>query len=202
MQVYYVYRLTCHHPETVKRYYIGFRSCRGNPVTDPYWSSSKPVKEAIARFGPEAFTKKIIAVYPTKKQALALEVKLHARLDVKNHPLFFNQSNQTSTKFTTSGSPSEATKAKMVASHARRRASQSASQSTPEQSPPECGALRGSKKLPRRESYIYIYTERSIRRGLRRPPGPRHGPDRADHRHEHRADDRPIGARRALLRRG
>ena len=117
MQVYYVYRLTCHHPETVKRYYIGFRSCRGNPVTDPYWSSSKPVKEAIARFGPEAFTKKIIAVYPTKKQALALEVKLHARLDVKNHPLFFNQSNQTSTKFTTSGSPSEATKAKMVASH-------------------------------------------------------------------------------------
>jgi hypothetical protein len=151
MQVYYVYRLTCHHPETVKRYYIGFRSCRGNPVTDPYWSSSKPVKEAIARFGPEAFTKKIIAVYPTKKQALALEVKLHARLDVKNHPLFFNQSNQTSTKFTTSGSPSEATKAKMVASHARRRASQSASQSTP-----ECGALRGSKKLPRRESYIYI----------------------------------------------
>jgi hypothetical protein len=67
MQVYYAYRLTCHHPETVKRYYIGFRSCRGNPVTDPYWSSSKPVKEAIARFGPEAFTKKIIAVYPTKK---------------------------------------------------------------------------------------------------------------------------------------
>ena len=107
MQVYYVYRLTCHHPETVKRYYIGFRSCRGNPVTDPYWSSSKPVKEGIARFGPEAFTKKIIAVYPTKKQALALEVKLHARLDVKNHPLFFNQSKQTSTKFTTSGSPSE-----------------------------------------------------------------------------------------------
>ena len=157
MQVYYVYRLTCHHPETVKRYYIGFRSCRGNPVTDPYWSSSKPVKEAIARFGPEAFTKKIIAVYPTKKQALALEVKLHARLDVKNHPLFFNQSNQTSTKFTTSGSPSEATKAKMVASHARRRASQSTpEQSPPEQSPPECGALRGSKKLPRRESYIYI----------------------------------------------
>lgn len=157
MQVYYVYRLTCHHPETVKRYYIGFRSCRGNPVTDPYWSSSKPVKEAIARFGPEAFTKKIIAVYPTKKQALALEVKLHARLDVKNHPLFFNQSNQTSTKFTTSGSPSETTKAKigeagrrrthteetkakMADSHARRHARRRASQSPPEQNPPECGA--------------------------------------------------------------
>ena len=156
MKTFYVYRLTCTHPESPAKYYYGYHSCIGDPRQDPYWSSSRTVQAAMIRFGPEAFTKKVIATYPTRAEALALEVKLHARLDVKNHPLFFNQSNQTSTKFTTSGSPSEATKAKMVASHARRRASQSASQSTPEQSPPECGALRGSKKLPRRESYIYI----------------------------------------------
>mgnify|MGYP002629010343 CR=1 FL=1 len=116
MKTFYVYRLTCTHPESPAKYYYGYHSCIGDPRQDPYWSSSRTVQAAMIRFGPEAFTKKIIAVYPTRAEALALEVKLHHYFNVKDHPLFFNRANQTSTKFTTTGSPSMATRAKIGAS--------------------------------------------------------------------------------------
>ncbi len=115
MKTFYVYRLTCTHPESPAKYYYGYHSCIGDPRQDPYWSSSRTVQAAMIRFGPEAFTKKVIATYPTRAEALALEVKLHHYFNVKDHPLFFNRANQTSTKFTTTGSPSMATRAKMSA---------------------------------------------------------------------------------------
>ena len=103
MKCYYVYRLTCSHPESVEKHYYGSRKCLGDPSHDRYWSSSRPVKAAIDRYGLSCFTKKIVAVYLTQEGALAREVKMHAYYNVKDNPAFFNRANQTSTKFTTGG---------------------------------------------------------------------------------------------------
>ncbi len=99
MKIYYVYRLTCTHAGAVEKYYYGCRSCHGNPVTDDYWSSSRYVAAARARFGPASWTKKVIAIYTSREVALAHEARLHQRLNVKDHPLFFNRANQTSSGF-------------------------------------------------------------------------------------------------------
>lgn len=115
MKIYYVYRITCHHPDSPERYYYGYRGCVGDPQDDVgYWSSSSTLRAAIATYGPLFFTKKILAVYPTKEAALAHEVRLHARLQVKAHPLFFNRANQTSTRFTVAAFSAE-TRAKLAA---------------------------------------------------------------------------------------
>ncbi len=118
---FYVYRLTCHHLDSAERYYIGFRSCVGDPDADRnYWGSSRPVKEAIQCYGIDHFTKKIIATYATRAEALALEIKLHAYLDVKTHPLFFNKANQTSTKFIYGRPLTPEHRAKLIEANRRR----------------------------------------------------------------------------------
>lgn len=101
---YYVYRITCDHPESVEKYYYGFRSCQCPPQEDTvYWSSSRYVQHARKTFGEGWFRKKILRVFDVREEALALEIRLHAFFDVKNHPFFFNRANQTSTKFHTGG---------------------------------------------------------------------------------------------------
>lgn len=65
-----------------------------------YWSSSTLVKQYIQEYGQKWFTKKIIAIYPTREEALEHEIYLHKYFDVAHHPAFMNQANQTSTKFT------------------------------------------------------------------------------------------------------
>lgn len=65
-----------------------------------YWSSSTLVKQYIQEYGQKWFTKKIIAIYPTREEALKHEIYLHTYFDVAHHPAFMNKANQTSTKFT------------------------------------------------------------------------------------------------------
>ena len=103
-QYYYVYRLTCtaSFPE---RYYYGYRSSKVPPEQDVYWSSSKYVRAAMKQWGQESFRKKILAVYSTSDEAIAHEIALHAKFDVKNHPAFFNRANQTSKGFSVSRGP-------------------------------------------------------------------------------------------------
>nr|BCT02525.1 GIY-YIG homing endonuclease [Medakamo hakoo] len=103
---YYVYRITCTHPQAAQRYYYGMRRSTVPPHLDiTYWSSSKTLHQAIKTFGQESFHKKIIAVYPTREEALALEMKFHRFFNVKDHPLFFNRANQTSVRFQTPAGP-------------------------------------------------------------------------------------------------
>jgi len=101
MKFYYVYRLTCTvEHDTSEKYYYGSRVCCCEPHQDiRYWSSSKRVKAIRNRYGPLAFCKKIVGIYPTRMHALEKEMALHARLNVKDHPLFLNQANQTSVYF-------------------------------------------------------------------------------------------------------
>lgn len=99
---YYVYRITCRHPQSVEKYYYGSRCSKVPPEEDiRYWSSSKYVREAMKTFGSEWFEKKILACYSTQEQALLKEIKLHTYFNVKNHPFFFNRANQTVVGFST-----------------------------------------------------------------------------------------------------
>jgi len=117
---YYAYRVTCHHPASPEKYYYGCRSSRVPPEADTdYWSRSHFLAAARTRYGPEWFTKKVVSVHRNREEALAKEIKLHAHFDVKNHPRFFNRANQTSTKFTTAGAPSAATREKISATMKR-----------------------------------------------------------------------------------
>ena len=94
MQVYYVYRITCCHPDSIEKYYYGFRKTDSNPSDDNYWSSSKYVKRAINKFGIEYFSKKILGVYDSREIAIKKEIQLHERLNVDKHSLFFNKAKQ------------------------------------------------------------------------------------------------------------
>lgn len=98
---FYVYRLIFVHPVTSEKlYYYGYRSCKTGPLRDSkYWSSSDTVKKLIREFGSKCFKKKILGVYTFIIEALEVEIFLHKKFDVRNHPKFLNLANQTSTKF-------------------------------------------------------------------------------------------------------
>lgn len=94
--LYYVYRITCTHPDSNEKYYYGYRKSKtSNPHDDNYWGSSKYLKEAIDRYGYEYFNKKILFTFDDHYEALGMESKLHHRLDVDKNKLFFNRSKQT-----------------------------------------------------------------------------------------------------------
>lgn len=94
MPYFYTYRITCTHPDSVEKYYYGHRKSECHPRDDVYWSSSKFVKTAILKYGSEFFKKKIIRIFASKNEAINHEIKLHERLDVQSHPIFFNRYNQ------------------------------------------------------------------------------------------------------------
>lgn len=96
---YYVYRIICFHPESICKYYYGYRSSKIDPILDNYWSSSSYLKEAIAIYGKQWFKKKIIKVYYNKKDALSMEIKFHEKFQVHTNPLFFNKCKQTKLGF-------------------------------------------------------------------------------------------------------
>lgn len=92
---YYVYRITCYHPDSDERYYYGYRSSKLNPEKDNYWSSSKYVLESIKKYGLSHFKKKILKIFSSKEEALTYEIYLHEKFNVDKNNLFFNRSKQT-----------------------------------------------------------------------------------------------------------
>lgn len=101
----YVYRIT----NTVTGYhYYGSKSCDEYPTENigkKYQSSSRNrffIQDQ--KDNPEDYKYKVIKIFETcRPDATSLEIKLHAKFDVKNHPKFINRSNQTSKKFDTTG---------------------------------------------------------------------------------------------------
>lgn len=95
----YVYEIT--HKVTGKKY-IGARSSNKEPILDllKYKSSSsdKDFKQELLDFE-ENFTFEIVDVFPTREQALQLEILLHNVFDVGRNPNFYNKAKQTSTGF-------------------------------------------------------------------------------------------------------
>lgn len=95
MTSYYTYRITCTHPASTEKYYYGFRKTNKSPLDDNYWSSSSYVKQAIQKYGLEHFNKKIIKVFDNPEDAISHENRLHEKMQVDQHPLFFNKCKST-----------------------------------------------------------------------------------------------------------
>ena len=100
----YVYRIT-----NIKErmYYYGVRSCDCLPKEDigiKYWSSIKK-KEFIKdqKENPGDYKYKVIKIFSTRVEAVQHEIFLHKKFDVKLHEKFYNDANQTSTSFDTTG---------------------------------------------------------------------------------------------------
>ena len=75
--------------------YIGVRSCECPVDEDPYMGSSYAMtNEDRARCD-----KLVLSIFPTREEALAEEIRLHAVHEVHKNPEFWNMVKQTSTKF-------------------------------------------------------------------------------------------------------
>lgn len=97
----YVYRIT---NLVTNMHYYGDRSCNCLPVDDlgiKYFSSfSESWFKKDQLKNPQNYKYKIIKIFETcREDAKKLEVKLHARFDVRNHDRFINKANQTTSGF-------------------------------------------------------------------------------------------------------
>lgn len=100
---YYVYRITCIHPQSLEKYYYGYRSTSKLPSEDVYWSSSKYVLDAIRKYGKQSFKKKILRRFNDKNSAMSFEMKLHEKFSVDINPIFFNKCKSTKWGFNCTG---------------------------------------------------------------------------------------------------
>lgn len=104
MKYHYTYRIT-----NIKdgMYYYGVHSCDCLPEEEigiTYWSTSK--RNGFVKHQkecPEEYKYKVIKIFSTRVEAVQHEIFLHKKFDVKMHPKFYNDSNQRSTGFDTSG---------------------------------------------------------------------------------------------------
>lgn len=87
----YVYEIV--YPNGMK--YIGVRSCNCELIEDSYLGSGFHIPNELRPLG----IKTILSLHPTRIDAMNEEIRIHAELDIKNHPDYYNQCNSTSTKF-------------------------------------------------------------------------------------------------------
>ena len=99
----YVYRIT---NLINNKHYYGKRSSKFEPKLDlgiKYFSSFQSLKKDIEKYVIKNFKFKIIKQFKTAKDAVLFETHLHKKFDVKNNNNFYNEANQTSEKFNTTG---------------------------------------------------------------------------------------------------
>ena len=97
----YVYRIT---NTTTDYYYYGSRSTNLSPSEDIgikyFSSSSNKLFIQDQKENPKDYHYKIVRIFESSREdATELEVQLHKKFDVKNHPKFINKANQTSVGF-------------------------------------------------------------------------------------------------------
>ena len=114
-EYHYVYRIT---NTKLHRHYYGTRSSIIEPHLDlghEYFSTSSDVEfKEDQNVNPQNYKYVVVRVFETRTEALQLEIDLHSRFDVKNHPSFYNVANQTSTGFDRTGTEtSKVVKAKI-----------------------------------------------------------------------------------------
>jgi hypothetical protein len=101
----YVYKITNHNPVDSRKFYIGVRTTKGRLPEDDinYMGSSDTLTAAIKTQGKKYFSKEILSVWQSKDDAYAEEIRLHELYDVCRNMEYYNNANQTSTKFCTDG---------------------------------------------------------------------------------------------------
>lgn len=80
------------------RYYIGVRTCDGDPADDPYMGSHRDPTYVPNR-------KRVLATFDSREAAISHEIYLHDLRDVGRNTRYANRAKQKSTKFDTSGVP-------------------------------------------------------------------------------------------------
>ncbi len=104
MKYHYTYRIT---NIKEKMYYYGVHSCDCLPKEDigvKYWSTSK--RDGFIdhqKQNPEQYKYNVIKIFETRIEAVIHEMFLHSKFNVKLHKKFYNDANQTSTGFDTTG---------------------------------------------------------------------------------------------------
>jgi hypothetical protein len=97
----YTYMITVKNPTDARRLYLGVRSCKVIPEEDLYFGSCKPFRAWQKQHGTGCLEKQVLAVWPTREEALSHEILLHDYFDVAANPEFWNQAKQTAEKFHT-----------------------------------------------------------------------------------------------------
>lgn len=99
----YTYKIIVNNPTDIRKYYIGVRSCKCNPIEDVYWGSSRSFNEWQKVNGTKELSKEILSIWPTRELAVNHEMKLQKELNVTINEEYWNKAIQTSTKFDTNG---------------------------------------------------------------------------------------------------
>ncbi len=113
----YTYRIT---NIIEKKYYYGVHSCNCLPKEDigvKYFSSSKKEFVKDQKQNPQNYKYKVIKIFKTRVEAVAHEIFLHKKFNVKMHKLFYNASNQTSTGFDAGGNMTPQHKENLIKSN-------------------------------------------------------------------------------------
>jgi hypothetical protein len=99
----YTYQITVSSPTDARKFYIGARTSTVKPEQDAYFGSCKPFKRWQKEHGTDCLVKQVLAVWPTREDALSHEILLHDIFDVARNPEFWNQAKQTAPLFDTTG---------------------------------------------------------------------------------------------------
>jgi len=92
----YIYKITNIIKNDPRKYYIGVRSSSRLPEEDIKYQSSSKILIPLLN---ETYTKEILSVWNSRKEAVEEEIRLHNKYNVDSNPLFYNQTTQTSTGF-------------------------------------------------------------------------------------------------------
>lgn len=99
---FYVYKITNLKPLDSRKFYIGSRSSKIEPLLDTkYLGSSKYVKDHIKILGEDCFSKEILSIHNTREDAYKEEVRLQTFLGVVDDPEYYNRSIHNNVKFNT-----------------------------------------------------------------------------------------------------
>lgn len=87
----YTYMITNNSPIDHRKFYIGVRSCNGNPFDDEYMGSSNSLKSHMKVQGKDNFTKKIINIYRDRDSAAQHERALFKKFGCGLNKIFYNE---------------------------------------------------------------------------------------------------------------
>jgi hypothetical protein len=99
----YTYMITVKNPTDSRRFYVGVRSCKGIPEQDRYIGSSKHFAEWRKQNPIAVIEKQVLAVWPTRQEAMSHEMLLHDCFDIPKNPEFWNKAKLLTNGFTTAG---------------------------------------------------------------------------------------------------
>jgi hypothetical protein len=104
MKTHYVYRIT---NKKENKHYYGVRSTISSPYDDlgvKYFSSSTDHDFMESQKNEkENYKYKIVRIFSTREDAIALEINLHEKFDVARNPNFYNKARQTNSSFDLEG---------------------------------------------------------------------------------------------------